>query len=129
MSSKWAVFRCIDGRLNEPLGIFLRSLDVPDEHFLFTLVGGMKNHLELITKLDIATNRLGVTNVVFFQHTDCKAYNGREMCGGTEELDREFQLNELRRAEEIICKTWNGLYKRFFLIHISDQGTVSFEEI
>lgn len=128
MAGKWAVFRCVDGRLNEPLENFLRSFDVPPNHYSFTLIGGTKDNFRVLTDLEFAVSRLGISRAIFVQHTDCLAYGGRIMCGCSEDADREFQIGEIRRIIDDIRKI-EGLTSWFFLAHIDDNGEVSFEEI
>lgn len=128
MAGKWAVFRCVDGRLNEPLEKFLRSFDVPPNYYPFTLIGGIKDNYRVLTDLEFAVNRLGVCRAIFVQHTDCLAYGGRDMCGCFENADKEFQTRELKRIIPNIRRI-NGLTSWFFLAHIDGNGEVFFEEI
>ncbi len=128
MGGKWAVFRCVDGRLNVPLEIFLKNLGVPPDYYPFTLIGGMRQSHQVISDLDFAVGRLGIRHAIFVQHTDCKAYGGRIMCGNTEKADKEFQTRELRRIIDDVRRC-ERLVSRFVLAHIDNNGQVFFEEI
>ncbi len=130
----WAVVRCMDGRLNEALTAFLKTSGIPDLHDLISVPGGARdvNSTESCLYRSIEDVSIGlhhIKHILLIQHTDCGAYGGRANCGGTEEADYAFQLEELRKSGDALKQAHPELDVRLALAHIKEDGTIDFENV
>lgn len=130
----WAVVRCMDGRLNQPVAEFLKTEGIPDTHDLISIPGGARDLNDFLSCLfraveDVSLALHHVENIVLIQHTDCGAYGGRPMCGETEEADYDFQMSELKKAGKILKQAHPDLKIRLALAHIRDDGSCMVKNI
>jgi carbonic anhydrase len=131
---EWLIVRCIDGRFNIAIDELLADYHVGDFYDIISLPGGPKDiHKENKILVDAISTSVRVNytqKVMLIQHTDCKAYGGREKCGGSEELDLQFHRKELETAKEAL--KWFGMeiYIYPILMHISNDGSkITYEQI
>jgi hypothetical protein len=131
---KWAVVRCMDGRINTDLNAFLKENRIPENHDLISLPGGCQDLTDPKSVPSLALKNVSVEghaieHILLVQHTDCAAYGGRAKCGGNEARDLVFQRQELRVAMRTIRARHPELQIRALLIHLKDDESVELFEL
>lgn len=131
---EWAVVRCMDGRINPHVNDSVLKYGIPVEHDLISLSGGCGELINPDSRpsTDLSNVSLtlhGTERVLMIQHTDCGAYGGRAACGGTEEADRMFHLNEIQNSMLAVHQRHPALKITAILIHILDNGAATIEEV
>lgn len=118
--------RCIDPRVVEPESRFAEELNLTGQRYGSAAGGGVKDKEHMLKQLGIAVEHGLIEEVHLFNHTDCKAYGGREAFGSEEE-EYNHHLQELRDAKALILQKYPHLKVHIYLMVIGEAAEI--EEI
>ncbi|MFH0819122.1 MAG: carbonic anhydrase [Patescibacteria group bacterium] len=125
------VIACIDFRLIDNTNKWLTDLGL-EKKYDFLGVGGASKQLAspdkpeykelLLENIKISVNLHNISKIYIIHHEDCGAYGGKKAFENSEK-EREFQINEMKKSQEII----KYLYPELEIIKIYEKLDGSME--
>ncbi|MBI4101682.1 MAG: hypothetical protein HY443_01820 [Candidatus Nealsonbacteria bacterium] len=117
------MLRCMDKRLLEKVVEYLRAKGLLGHCYDPAPAGAVKDLVEdenasTWKHIAIAVEKGGVKQVILCNHTDCAAYGGSSRFSHIS-LERNFHIEEMRKAKDLILAKYPDLQVRMVLCVIS----------
>lgn len=131
------VLDCMDFRLLRPLKEWLEKEGLAGDCDEVRVAGSCKSLLSpekesdrnfLLGQIEKAIRLHHVQEAILINHTDCGAYGGSGHFGSFTE-ERDFHVEEMRKARELILARYPAIRVRMVLCVIGPTGSIGFEEI
>jgi carbonic anhydrase len=132
------VLHCMDFRLGSAIRDELENRGILNDCDIVAIAGAGKTivskieqvawHDTAMSHIDLSKRLHSIDNLVIMNHTDCGAYGGRAAFESHAAEQKQHE-NDLRDAKEIVLETHPDLNVQLTLVHIADDGSISFESI
>lgn len=133
------VLHCMDFRLGSAIRGELDKRGILDDCDIVALAGAGKTIVDSDNQQcwhDAAMSHIGLSKklhdikkLIIMNHTDCGAYGGRAAFDGDTELEAVKHRGDLKKAAEIVSEEYPDLGVFLVLVHIDDEGNISFEDV
>ncbi len=134
--AKALVLHCMDYRFVHEIVHFMKSLGLMNDYDDVAAAGAAKNLVDpyddhdrefILRQIEISRKLHSIKQVIVINHLDCGAY-GRGTFANVQE-ERQRHQRDLKSAQNMIAKRFEGLTIIPVLARIDEQGRVDFEKV
>ncbi len=132
------VLHCMDFRLGSAIRDELQNRGILNDCDIVAIAGAGKTivtktdqiawHDTAMSHIDLSKRLHEIENLIIMNHTDCGAYGGRAAFD-SHEAENEQHISDLKGAKEIVAEAHPDLNVQLTLVHIADDGSISFENV
>jgi carbonic anhydrase len=134
---KSLLIRCIDFRLAKGIKNYLEENNLLGDCDVLSIAGAIKSLSSpkdpyekefIMGQIGISVGLHTVQEVILVNHTDCGAYGGSSKFASPED-EKQFHIEEMKTAKEIILQRYSTLKIKMVLAKILSEGNVELQEI
>ncbi|MFL0774171.1 MAG: carbonic anhydrase [Prochlorococcus sp.] len=132
------VLHCMDFRLGSAIRDEMERRGWLDDADIVAIAGAGKTivsaepaswHEAAMTHIALSKKLHETKRLVIMNHTDCGAYGGRAAFDGDADIEAVKHRADLKAAAGVVAKEHPDLGIFLVLVHIDDEGKISFEDV
>jgi carbonic anhydrase len=134
---KHLLIRCIDFRLATGIKNYLETNNLLGDCDVLSIAGAIKGLASpkdpyekefIMGQIDISVGLHAISEITLVNHLDCGAYGGSSKFASLD-LERNFHIDEMKTAKDIILQKYPTLKVKMVLAKIMPEGNLEMEEI
>lgn len=131
---KILIIHCIDWRLQEPIGRYLKEKGYLGNYDRLSITGAIKSLVKpdtlsdrqyLLDQISKSKKLHNIREIVLMNHTDCGDYGGSRSFSNPLK-EEEVHLNDMRVAKKILADIYKDIDIKIVLVRVGDNK-VTFE--